>query len=346
MIQVTFGNRVKSLRNYRMISQLELSILSGIDRTQISKIESGKINVTLETIDKLSRALNIPISTLLNFNNDIKIRPFVKWAGGKTQILDKIEKLMPKEYNRYFEPFIGGGALLFHLTPKEAYINDSNEELVSVYKCLQNDEMYLKLLEKLNEHEENHNEDYFYEIREMDRDENFKKLPLYERAARMIYLNKSCFNGLYRVNSKGYFNVPSAKRDKVNTYDRKNMPLLKQYFTHNKIYVTCTDFEEAVINADKGDFVYFDPPYDTLDDKNSFTSYSKVSFGKGEQARLAHVYKDLSSRGVNVMLSNHNTQYINELYKEFNIHIINAKRMINSKGDGRGEIEEVIITNY
>jgi len=346
MIKELFGNRIKDLRNTKMISQIELSQLSGIDRAQISKIEKGKINVTLETIEKLSNAFDIQINSLMNILNNKKMRPFVKWAGGKTQVLDKIMELMPKEYENYFEPFVGGGALLLSLSPQNAYINDSNKELMCVYECLRNEDLFNNLLNKLQEHEEKHNEEYYYEIRSLDRLENFKEIPIYERAARLIYLNKSCFNGLYRVNSNGYFNVPSAKKEKVITYDRENMELLKDYFSRGKIFMSSVDFEEAVKEAKKGDFVYFDPPYDTLADKGTFTSYSKDSFGKDSQLRLANVYKELSKRGVKVMLSNHNTAYINELYHEFNIYVIKAKRIINANPNGRGEIEEVIITNY
>ena len=346
MIQTVFGNRVKELRNSLLVSQVELSEKSGIERAQISKIEKGKVNVTLETIEKISRALDVPISNLMNITIEEKLHPFVKWAGGKTQILEKIKSLMPINYNNYFEPFVGGGALFFNVAPKMAFINDSNTELMIAYKCFSDNELFNLLIMKLQEHENNHSEEYYYNIRALDQLDSFNELPIYERAARMIYLNKSCFNGLYRVNSKGYFNVPSAKKEKVVAYDRDNMNSLRNYFSHNTINTSNCDFEEAVKKAKTGDFVYFDPPYDTWDEKNSFTSYSKDSFGKEEQARLARVYKELSDKGVYVMLSNHNTKYINELYKDFNIHVINAKRMINSKSDGRGPVEEVIITNY
>lgn len=346
MIQTVFGNRVKELRNGLLVSQVELSEKSGIERAQISKIEKGKVNVTLETIEKISKALNVPISTLMNITIEEKLHPFVKWAGGKTQILEKIKSFMPINYNNYFEPFVGGGALFFNIAPKSAFINDSNTELMLAYKCFSDNELFNLLIMKLQEHENNHSEEYYYNIRALDQLDSFNELPIYERAARMIYLNKSCFNGLYRVNSKGYFNVPSAKKEKVVAYDRDNMNSLRNYFSHNTINTSNCDFEEAVKKAKAGDFVYFDPPYDTWDEKNSFTSYSKDSFGKEEQARLSKVYKELSDKGVYVMLSNHNTKYINELYKDFNIHVINAKRMINSKSDGRGPVEEVIITNY
>lgn len=274
------------------------------------------------------------------------MHPFVKWAGGKTQLLDRIHELMPKEYSHYYEPFIGGGALLFSVSPKDFTINDFNSELIQAYKCFTNEEDFKKLVERLNYHQERHSEEHYYEVREMDKDPDFLKLPIYERAARMIYLNKSCFNGLYRVNSKGFFNVPSGKKKKVVCYEEENLEEIRKFFSASKFEILNGDFQEAVKNVRKGDFVYFDPPYDTWEDKDSFTSYAKNPFGKEEQKRLADVYKEISEKGAFVMLSNHNTEYIRDLYKDFHIHVVEAKRMINSKASGRGNVEEVIITNY
>lgn len=274
------------------------------------------------------------------------MHPFVKWAGGKTQLLDKLVALMPKQYNHYFEPFVGGGALLFRLDPREFTINDYNSELVQAYRCFSNPIDTEKLIERLKFHQENHSEEHYYEVRSMDKSPDFLSLPSYERAARMIYLNKSCFNGLYRVNSKGFFNVPSGKKKNVVCYEGRNIHEITDFFKESKSEILNGDFEKAVSNAKKGDFVYFDPPYDTWENKDSFTSYAKSPFGKNEQKRLADCFKSLSNKGVYLMLSNHNTDFIRELYKDFNIHVVEAKRMINSKADGRGDVEEVIITNY
>ena len=276
----------------------------------------------------------------------MKLTPTVKWAGGKRQIIDKLKKNCPKRYKTYYEPFVGGGALFLELKPKHAVINDLNKDLICIYKCLKSKKWYKKMIALLNEHEQKNSKEYFYEIRSLDTRKTFIREPMYVKAARCIYLNKSCFNGLYRVNSNGCFNVPFNGKDNINCYDRKNMNALHRFFMRTNPVILSKDFEAAVATAKAGDFVYFDPPYDSLDDKNSFTSYTKDSFGKEEQKRLAKVYKDLSNKGVYVMLSNHNTKFINELYSEFNIHVINAKRMINSKADGRGDVEEVIITNY
>jgi DNA adenine methylase len=355
-VQEAFGLRLKQLRELYTLSQQQLAEKAGIGREQISKIESGQVNVTIETINRLSSALGISVKDLVTFSKDseplptggdlvLDTHPIVKWAGGKSQILAKILALFPVSYGHYYEPFVGGGALFFAVQPREATINDFNEELVDVYRCFQDDDLYSNLLSKLQEHEHNHSEEYFMKIRSMDKDANFKSLPLYERAARMIYLNKACFNGLYRVNAKGFFNVPSAKKDHVITYDRANLPAIHAFFKRSSITILNGDFSEAVKSAQKGDLVYFDPPYDTYKD-DGFVSYTKDSFGRDEQRRLAGVYAELTNRGVNCILSNHNTPLINELYKPYNIHVITAKRMINSDPNGRGDVEEVLVTNF
>ena len=275
----------------------------------------------------------------------LKPKPFVKWAGGKRQIIDKLKEFIPEEYNTYYEPFVGGGALLFELIPKKAVINDSNHELMNVYKVLSDYELFIKLCKELNIHERRHCEEYYYKIRDLDRDiKKFEKLSDYEKAARTIYLNKSCFNGLYRVNSKGLFNVPFNKKERVSTYDAENLLLIHTYLVNNNVKIMSIDFGECVKGCKENDFIYFDPPYDTLN--NSFTSYTEEGFGKKDQERLANVFKELDKKGVKVMLSNHNTDFIKELYDGYNFHIIKAKRNINSKGNKRGSVEEVIITNY
>lgn len=274
-----------------------------------------------------------------------KPKPFVKWAGGKRQIIEELKKYIPEEYGCYYEPFLGGGALLFELMPKNAVVNDCNKELMNVYEMLFDYKNFVLMGNLLNKHERKHSEKYFYEIRDLDRDvEKFSKLKNYEKAARTIYLNKSCFNGLYRVNKKGLFNVPFGKKNVVNTYDGENLLNIHTYFNNNDVKLLCTDFALAVSDAKEGDFVYFDPPYDTYN--NSFTSYTQEGFGKEEQKKLSELYRELDKKGVKLMLSNHNTEYIRELYDGYNIHVINAKRAINSKGNKRGLVEEVIITNY
>ena len=274
-----------------------------------------------------------------------KGKPFVKWAGGKRQIIDKLKEYVPDEYDTYYEPFVGGGALLFELAPKKAVINDLNEELMNVYNCLCNEEKFKKMCNLLNHYEAEHSEEFYYEIRNKDKNKNaYNRLSDYTKAARTIYLNKACFNGLYRVNSKNEFNVPFGKKTKINTYEGSNLITVSNYLTMNDIKIQSVDFEESLKTAKKGDFVYIDPPYDS--DTSTFNNYTEDGFGKEEQRRLAKVYKDLDKRGVYVMLSNHNTNLINELYKDYHIHIIEAKRNINANGKKRGKVEEEIIKNY
>ena len=275
----------------------------------------------------------------------IKGKPFVKWAGGKRQIIDKLKFFVPDEFDTYYEPFLGGGALLFELSPKKAVINDSNDELINTFLCIKDEEKFSKLCKELNHHEANHSEEHYYEIRNLDRDKGkFRKMADYKRAARTIYLNKACFNGLYRVNSKNEFNVPFGKKNKVNTYEGQSLGVISGYLNYNDIKILSIDFEEAVKEAKRGDFIYFDPPYDS--DTSTFNNYTENGFGKEEQKRLAKVFKELDKKGCYVMLSNHNTILVNELYKDYFIHVISAKRNINSNGKKRGKVEEVIITNY
>ena len=275
----------------------------------------------------------------------LKAKPFVKWAGGKRSIIDKLIKLVPEDYKTYYEPFVGGGALLFVLQPKKAVINDYNAELMNVYKCIKDEEKFSNMCNELNKHETNHSEEYYYKIRDLDKNkEKFNKLDDYKRAARTIYLNKACFNGLYRVNSKNEFNVPSGKKNKVNTYDGPNLGIIHCLLNFFDIKLQSIDFEESVKTAKKGDFIYFDPPYDS--DTSTFNSYTENGFGKEEQKRLSEVFKDLDKRGCYVMLSNYNTSLIKELYSGFNFHYITAQRNIGASARNRGTVEEVIITNY
>lgn len=275
----------------------------------------------------------------------LKVKPFVKWAGGKRQIIDKLKKYMPKKFNTYYEPFVGGGAVLFELAPKRAVINDWNEELMNVYRVMSDYDKYQKMCALLNKYERENSKEFYYKLRDKDKNKkSFARMSDYARAARTIYLNKTCFNGLYRVNSKNEFNVPYNGKNNINTYDGENLIAIHMYLTMNDIKIMNTDFEEAVETAEAGDFVYFDPPYDSIN--NSFTSYTDTGFGKEEQERLADIFKELDKKGVYVMLSNCNTPFIQNLYKDYHIHVIEAKRSINAKGNKRGNVEEVIITNY
>jgi len=273
-----------------------------------------------------------------------KIQPFLKWAGGKRQLLPEIRKHIPQEFNHYYEPFVGAGAVLFDLEPNKAIINDVNSELINVYKVIKNN--IEELIEDLKKHK--NEPDYFYEIRGMDRTKEYKQLSPVKKASRLIYLNKTCFNGLFRVNSRGEFNVPFGKYKNPKIVNEEILRATNIYFNNNQISILNTDFTKAVSNAQKGDFVYFDPPYDPLTETSSFTSYSLNGFNKDDQERLRDTFLELHNRGCYVLLSNSDTEFIKEIYDHPNIKIekVYANRNINSKGSGRGKISEVLIRNY
>lgn len=278
------------------------------------------------------------------------IEPFVKWVGGKRQLLKEIEKRLPKTFNVYHEPFVGGGALLFYLQPEKAIISDLNSELITTYKTIK--KSYKQLREYLLLMEYGHSEAFFKEIRNIDKNDkaNLRILSFGDsdllKAARFIYLNKAGFNGLYRVNGEGYFNVPSGKKDKVKTHEFPNLKLVSDYLSQNKVAIYNRSYEAVVRAAKADDFVYLDPPYDYEPSQKGFDSYQKESFGTNGQKQLAEVCKKLDSKGVKFMLSNHNTKLIRELYKDFKIDVINAKRLVGGKGATREDVEEVLITNY
>jgi DNA adenine methylase len=273
-----------------------------------------------------------------------KLEPFVKWAGGKRQLLSKITASMPKNFNSYYEPFVGGGALFMRLCHKRTIISDISYELVLSYLVILNDLEIL--MSRLDQHEIEHLKnpmEYYYEVRSLDKDPGLSNLSDVEVAARFIYLNKACFNGLYRVNNKGFFNVPSGKKERIKTHDKSNLKKLSQYFRES-VEIRQGDFESSCYDVAPGDFVFFDPPYDLLNE-TTFEKYNVNSFGKEGQIRLANFAKDLDKKGVYFMVTNHNTPLINELYKDFNIEVVQVKRMINSDSSNRVG-EEVIITNY
>lgn len=271
------------------------------------------------------------------------LKPVIKWVGGKTQLLDELIKRIPKEYNTYFEAFFGGGALLLAITPKNAIINDFNKELINLYTVIKDNPD--KLINELNSGKYLNEESNFYSIRNLDRNEiYFNKLADFEKASRTIYLNKTCYNGLYRVNSKGEFNTPFGRYKKPLICDEENIRNVSKYLKTVSIFNL--DFEEFLKQAKAGDFVYLDPPYDIVSKTASFTAYNKAGFNRDEQIRLKEACDKLTSKGVKWMLSNSATPFILDLYKDYNIDIVYAKRCINSKGDKRGNVEEVIIRNY
>ena len=277
-------------------------------------------------------------------NNEFQ--PFLKWAGGKRQIINELTSRMPKEYNTLFEPFVGAGALFMNIKHSKLVINDINSELMNTFiQIKKNPYKLIKELDKTQELHKDGQKEFYLEIRAQDREKNWNRKSKIKRASRLMYLNKYCFNGLYRVNKSGYYNVPFNGKEFVSLYNKNNIMNLSKYLRNNIVSIFSIDFEEVCSKAQKGDFIYFDPPYDVIK-KDTFDSYNENGFGVNGQIRLSEVFKDLDSRGCYVMLSNHRSPLIEKLYSGFNVDIIKAKRMINSNGKGRGEIEEVIIRNY
>jgi DNA adenine methylase len=273
------------------------------------------------------------------------VKPFLKWAGGKRQLVPLIvENYIPKNYNyqTYYEPFLGGGALLFALQPKKAVINDSNTELINCYKIVR--DSVDELIDDLKSHE--NNEEYYYAIRDWDREETFQDKTPVQRASRIIFLNKTCYNGLFRVNSQGQFNVPFGKYKNPNILDVAVLKAVSKYLNDNEIKILNLDFQDALKDAKRGDFVYLDPPYDPVSDTASFTVYDVNGFNKDEQIRLKDTFDDLDRRGCKVLLSNAYTNFITDLYEGYKYTKISAIRAINSNAKKRGKVDEILVKNY
>lgn len=276
------------------------------------------LSVTDETIDSKSAA------------------PFLKWVGGKRGIIQELRDRLPDKYNDYYEAFVGGGALFFDLKPKKAHISDANLDLILTYKVIQKD--VDKLIEVLKKHQKHHCEEYYYRLRTKHHLDD----PI-EVAARMIYLNKTCFNGLWRVNKKGEFNTPMGKYANPGICQEDNLRAC-----HRALKTATIEYKDYTkIEPKSGDFCYFDPPYHPTNE-TSFTAYSALDFTEKDQSELAEFCKELHKKGVKIMLSNSNTKFIRDLYKAniFKIAIVNAPRLVNCKPNGRNSVEEVLITNY
>ncbi len=266
--------------------------------------------------------------------------PFVKWVGGKRQLMFELLKNMPQNYNRYFEPFIGGGALFFELQPDNAYISDMNDELINLYQVVRDN--VDELITDLQKH--NVSKEYFMEIRNIDRTGGYENWSSVQKASRFIYLNRTCFNGMYRVNSKGEFNVPFGHYKNPRIVDENNLINCSNLLRRTEI--KHADFSEILTKAQKGDFVYFDPPYVPLSETSSFTSYTKDGFDIDMQFKLRDVCDELDTMGVKFLLSNSDTKLVNELYENYNIKKVFASRQINANAYGRGKITEVLVRNY
>ncbi|MDE7324832.1 MAG: DNA adenine methylase [Lachnospiraceae bacterium] len=271
------------------------------------------------------------------------VAPVVKWVGGKRQLLDDLMPLFPKRVTTYCEPFLGGGAVLFKLQPKIAYVNDINLELIHMYEVIRDnvDELIIALGEHQNQ------EEYFYSVRDWDRDKKrYEQLTKIQRAARIIYLNKTCYNGLFRVNNAGEFNTPFGHYKKPNIVNAPTLKAVNSYFQNAQLTFSSVDYAEVLGNVMKGTFVYLDPPYDPVSDTANFTGYAKGGFDRSEQIRLRQCCDELNRRGIKFMLSNSATDFIREQYAAYNITIVKAKRAINSNAAKRGQVDEVVVRNY
>lgn len=280
------------------------------------------------------------------------MKPIIKWQGGKTQLLPEIKKFIPKEFNTYFEPFLGGGAVLLELQPPVACVNDWNSELINLYRVINDDEKVKKLLSRLDEMQlkidklttKDKKRPYYNRIRDLDRKKSFSSIEDYNRAARFIFLNKLGFNGRYRENKDGFFNIPLGNYDSVTLYNKSDFDYIQEYFSKNLVLFSSGDFSKNLKKAKAGDFVYMDPPYDPI--VTSELSYNAAGFSKKDQVRVAREAHELTKRGVKVMVSNHNTQLITKLFEGYEIYTVLARRSISCNPDTRGPVEEVIIRNY
>ncbi len=277
----------------------------------------------------------------------VEPKPFVKWAGGKRQLLAELEKSFPKQFGTYFEPFLGGGALLFDLLAKKpnlkCSVSDLNSDLVLAYVTIR--DKLGRLIESLENHSKNYHKDstgYYYEVRKQEPKSQIEKV------SRLLFLNKTCFNGLYRVNSKGKFNVPLGRYTNPNIVNRENLTTVSKFLQSDKIKISCRDFESILNDAKKGDFVYFDPPYQPVSDTANFTSYTHRDFTEDDLQRLADLANQLNSKGSHVLLSNSNTKIVKKIFssKKWKVKEIAVNRAINSNSQKRTGHKEVLIKNY
>lgn len=273
--------------------------------------------------------------------DNILISPIVKWVGGKRQLLTDIMPFIDRKCSTYVEPFIGGGAVFFELQPKKAIINDYNSELINVYTTVRN--FPEQLIKKLEEHKNNNSEEYFYELRALDRKSEYASMSSVEKAARIIYLNKTCYNGLYRVNAAGQFNSPYGKYKNPNIVNVTTIRAMSKYLQNPQITIKEGDYRDALKGLKKGAFVYFDPPYMPISSSSSFTGYTENGFSYEQQVELKKECDKLREKGIAFLQSNSDCQEIRELYKEYDIKTVQAKRTINSNANKRGEISEVLI---
>lgn len=274
------------------------------------------------------------------------VSPILKWAGGKRQLLKSIMPLILEDpYTTYYEPFVGGGAVLFQLQPGTAVISDCNEDLINIYQVIK--KRPEELIALLREHKEHNCQEYFYEVRALDRDpKRYGVMQPLERAARMIYLNKTCFNGLFRVNRAGQFNAPWGRYRNPDIVRGETIRGISRYLNEADVTILCGDYREALTNVQEGAFVYLDPPYMPLSPSSSFTSYTAAGFGRQEQIELKQQCDRLAQRGIHFLLSNSCCEFIEDLYCDYKVMRVPAKRAINVKADKRGVVDEVLVRNF
>lgn len=272
---------------------------------------------------------------------NILISPILKWVGGKRQLLSEIIPLINKNCSTYVEPFVGGGAVFFELQPKKAIINDFNGELINVYRTVR--DYPEELINALETHAKNNSEDYFYSVRAIDRAPDYAQLSSVERAARIIYLNKTCYNGLYRVNLAGQFNSPYGKYKSPNIVNSPTIRAMSKYLKEKDITILQGDYREALKGLRKGAFVYLDPPYMPISSSASFTGYTENGFNYEQQVALKKECDKLRAKGIAFLQSNSDCPEIRELYNSYDVRTVRAKRNINSVATKRGEINEVLI---
>jgi len=264
--------------------------------------------------------------------------PVIKWVGGKTKLLPQLTARMPERFGRYYEPFAGGAALFFRTAPRRAVLSDSNADLIALYTAIAED--VNAVIRRLQHHRDAHDEKHYYAMR-AKWNEHHDKWSNAERAAAFIYLNKTCFNGLWRVNRAGDFNVPIGRYADPPICVPEALRAAQVLLARAQL--RCGDYRDAVADATRGDFVYFDPPYDPVTPTANFTSYSAAGFGPDDQRALAETARELVARGVKVMLSNSDTPFIRSIYKGFRIDQVKCPRAINSNAAKRGDVDEVII---
>ena len=271
------------------------------------------------------------------------VAPVVKWVGGKRQLLNALLPLLPGHIASYCEPFVGGGALLFRLQPEKARINDINGELMQMYEVIRDDAE--TLIQLLTQHK--NEAEHFYAVRDWDRDkEKYASLTKAEKAARIIYLNKTCYNGLFRVNSAGEFNTPFGSYKNPNIVNAPTIRAVSRYFQQADVTFSCRDYAQVLAEIPRGTFVYLDPPYDPVSDTSNFTGYARGGFSRDDQIRLRECCDDLDRRGIRFMLSNSATDFILDQYRDYHIRTVQAKRAVNSDATKRGQIDEVVVRNY